>query len=699
MSKCCNQSDARKKIAKLFDLDADGRAENLDWKQFNGPKVEERAPAWAVFALGLSLPVLWTVAYPGFAQFYDGTLNVGSTKTSSLSTAAAQIQPAATAAVASQPTPLFKVSLSSVPNPVMRPIPAPHPILRPMPVTDSAAANIFEKVKGMSAKKSTITGIVDSRTMTASYYWTMKLTNHNASQLEAKMKFSLPEGAVVSRATLWINDKAEEAAFNSTWSVQDAYNWIVSYHRDPLLITQEPDGKILVKMSPVPSDGQEVKLRLGITCPLKSSSAQQAEFDAPVLNDSNFSFDCKQDVHLESSTPLYVNNSEFKSRQEKNGYLLAANINSKKLAELRFQTARPDTLSRFATRATHTLPGSYIIASIEGKRNSQEQTLHLEKHIGTPDCPIIPSEDAAFRVSTLWAKQEIDRIFESDPDAAVQLGKAYRVVSRVTGAVVLETESDYQMKGLSRNQYETISYADKAKRQIQAPAAAGAGGSSEPTAYDAAEEPGGEASALSRGSQLRDLGTESSDFVNLPSAPAQMSMPAAPKAQPMPSVPARLRAPSEAKDMTGFLSSASMKKQLNYLNRVDTSIAGRKLALAKPTSSNKSAGNLPSDSSSFEDSCASSNLAKGSNLEQSFTNGILLALTAALGPIVLLLNGLKRLLQKKAAKKALLLSFLWTGTAICSPLLSVILLAGLAAARIVSVLTKADKHGKAAQKV
>ena len=41
-------------------------------------------------------------------------------------------------------------------------------------------------------------------------------------------------------------------------------------------------------------------------------------------------------------------------------------------------------------------------------------------------------------------------------DTAVTLGETYRIVTPATGAVVLETESDYQHSGLERKMYDTV---------------------------------------------------------------------------------------------------------------------------------------------------------------------------------------------------------------------------------------------------
>lgn len=64
----------------------------------------------------------------------------------------------------------------------------------------------------------------------------------------------------------------------------------------------------------------------------------------------------------------------------------------------------------------------------------------------------------ASRMSTLWAAEEARRLIsQGETDAAGVLGSVYRIVTPVTGAVVLEREDDYQATDLNRNMYAVVS--------------------------------------------------------------------------------------------------------------------------------------------------------------------------------------------------------------------------------------------------
>jgi hypothetical protein len=70
---------------------------------------------------------------------------------------------------------------------------------------------------------------------------------------------------------------------------------------------------------------------------------------------------------------------------------------------------------------------------------------------------VIDSFPMANRVSTIWAADEARRAANLGAvDVAVTLGTAYRVVTPVTGAVVMEQQSDYDYQQLHRNFYEVV---------------------------------------------------------------------------------------------------------------------------------------------------------------------------------------------------------------------------------------------------
>ncbi len=325
-------------------------------------------------------------------------------------------------------------------------------------------------VAGLSTSRSVITGVVDPKTMTASYYWTFTLKNTNNSSKEAQMNIALPAGAVVSRATLWINGKAEEAAFNTTSQVQNAYDWIVTRNRDPLLITQTEDGNINLKASPV-MPKKEMKIRIGITTPMQMTADGQSQLELPHVIDANVDINCVQNVHITSDAPLVSNDTRMNSPTQKDGFLLRGNLKAGDLQKLRISAHRDPNMTKFATRATHSNPPAYIVAELQTD-NQGLRTLDLTKTMSKPDCQIVQDEHAAFRMSYLWVKKEIERLASTNISQAEELATVYRVVSPVSGAVVLERKSDYEYNGLDRNMYKSLAY-EPTKESDDAPKSQG----------------------------------------------------------------------------------------------------------------------------------------------------------------------------------------------------------------------------------
>lgn len=329
------------------------------------------------------------------------------------------------------------------------------------PVT---SATDYSRVPGLSASRSTITGFTDAASMSAAYYWTFTLTNSGQTQQEARMRIAVPPGATVSRATLWVNGVAQEAAFSTTSQVNRAYEWVRNGRQpiprplmhDPLVITQESPGHILVKAAPVEAGGQELKLRIGFTAPLRPT-AGNADLHLPHIEDSNFSIGGLQDVHLESVTSVSANESAVSSvNNPAGGFLLRGNIRPEELGSLKVNVDLHGATKLFATRATHSGPGNYILASINESTNGQS-SISLRKTTVLPNSyRLIRSEPAAARLSALWAHAEIESLVKRGHDwEANELARVHRIVSSVSGATVLELDSDYSTMGLNRDLYAT----------------------------------------------------------------------------------------------------------------------------------------------------------------------------------------------------------------------------------------------------
>ncbi|HXB06475.1 MAG TPA: XrtN system VIT domain-containing protein [Puia sp.] len=86
---------------------------------------------------------------------------------------------------------------------------------------------------------------------------------------EALYTFHLPEGAVVSALSLWIEGKERKAILTTRQKADAAYSTIVGqYHRDPSVVHWQEGNTVTVRVFPVTPE-QSRRFKLGITAPLE----------------------------------------------------------------------------------------------------------------------------------------------------------------------------------------------------------------------------------------------------------------------------------------------------------------------------------------------------------------------------------------------------------------------------------------------
>lgn len=312
----------------------------------------------------------------------------------------------------------------------------------------------------LKADSSLVTGVVDADTLTASLYWTLDLKNSSKQEREASAELVLPPGAVVHRATLWVHGKAEEASFSSSWRVQQAYDWVVDKHRDPLLVTWKDDRTISIKAAPVPEDGSPMRIRLGITMPLSNDAKGESQLELPKLSKANFAMPVKNDIHIESSQDLY-SRGQFgrvvRSASTEAGNVFKANGNEAEMLKVKIASKNNMGKEIIAVEATHSQPGVYIYAAATGDKDGE--AVDIFRSTEKRKAHFIKDLHAATRLTTLWAAREASRRFkEGRGDIADDLAATYRIITPVSGAVVLESEYDYERNGLDRNQSRISRY-------------------------------------------------------------------------------------------------------------------------------------------------------------------------------------------------------------------------------------------------
>lgn len=150
-----------------------------------------------------------------------------------------------------------------------------------------------EQIGGVFSKLSLVDSIYDLRTnaesATAYGEWTLVFRNMSWRNGEARARIALPPGAVVSRLTLWINGEPCEAAFGGRKVVRQAYENVVRRNRDPVLVETCGPDVVQVQCFPVPPEGGEMRIRLGIAIPIEiDEKGGCGTIHAPAIIERNF---------------------------------------------------------------------------------------------------------------------------------------------------------------------------------------------------------------------------------------------------------------------------------------------------------------------------------------------------------------------------------------------------------------------------
>jgi len=104
-------------------------------------------------------------------------------------------------------------------------------------------------------------------------FWIENTNDWERNQQEALFTFYLPEGAVASSLSLWINGKEEKSRLTTRKKAATAYRQIVGVEsRDPVVLHWQEGNRLTATIFPcTPSEARRVKI--GITAPLKQQGS------------------------------------------------------------------------------------------------------------------------------------------------------------------------------------------------------------------------------------------------------------------------------------------------------------------------------------------------------------------------------------------------------------------------------------------
>lgn len=152
---------------------------------------------------------------------------------------------------------------------------------------DQGGTVVGGRAEGVSLDQSRIDGSVSPADNVAYLEWTAEFENASSQQREARLTLVLPEGAVASRATLWVNGEAREASVAARGAARAAYESVVRARRDPLLVTTDGADRLLVQAFPI-QPGSSLKLRIGMSAPLTIAPDGSRSLALPAIADRNF---------------------------------------------------------------------------------------------------------------------------------------------------------------------------------------------------------------------------------------------------------------------------------------------------------------------------------------------------------------------------------------------------------------------------
>lgn len=162
---------------------------------------------------------------------------------------------------------------------------------------DIAGEKVSGVARGLRATTSGLRGSIYPEAGLASLDWNFSFANVSKVPREARAKIILPDGAVVTKATMWIDGVERQATIMPRHQARATYETAVREHkRDPLLVSTAGKDTVLVQCYPVLA-GSDTKLSLHIVAPLAGQGDEQS-LTMPAFAERNFGFSegCKVDI-------------------------------------------------------------------------------------------------------------------------------------------------------------------------------------------------------------------------------------------------------------------------------------------------------------------------------------------------------------------------------------------------------------------
>jgi hypothetical protein len=178
---------------------------------------------------------------------------------------------------------------------------------------------VGEQIEGLSLTRSTLTGVVHPRTMSATLNWTFVFKNDTANPQEARAEIGLPPGALITGLTAWTKGEAQEATFVASGKAEGVSNWSEAGHNSPAIATDLGHGRVLMHCYPVPQE-EESKVSVRMVVPLNPDRSKSASIIMPKFIATNFGFtDGEYSLRIRGSEVLTSGIKSLKSDRTAGG--------------------------------------------------------------------------------------------------------------------------------------------------------------------------------------------------------------------------------------------------------------------------------------------------------------------------------------------------------------------------------------------
>ncbi len=175
---------------------------------------------------------------------------------------------------------------------------------------DIAGELVSGVARGLSVSNSDISGSLDPSSGVASLDWNFTFENVSTIPREARAKILLPPNAVVTKATLWLDELQRETVIQERDLARNTYvQSVTSHKRDPLLVSMAGKDSVLVQCYPVVK-GTKTKIRLHIVAPLVVASKTEESLIMPTFEERNFAITIPHKIDLSSKSKISLNGTE-----------------------------------------------------------------------------------------------------------------------------------------------------------------------------------------------------------------------------------------------------------------------------------------------------------------------------------------------------------------------------------------------------